>query len=106
MLTFPVSLASAEACPAGKYGDLALKSGEQNISGTLNVKVNSVKDIEANMKILTPFKGYKKMTFHAFYTEDDMKHILVYSNKPLNYRVELHFGDSNNTMKGELTLAT
>ncbi|XP_042874952.1 uncharacterized protein LOC122255069 [Penaeus japonicus] len=107
----PTGQASAEAKLTGNVNrnmqiKLALKTGQHTISGTLNVKVNSVQDIEANLKVLTPFKGYKKITFHAFYTEDDMKHILVYTNKPLNYRVELHFGDSNNTMKSELTLVT
>merc|ERR1712179_301184 len=78
----PTGLVQVEATQYGNFEDgldltMTLKNSQEQISGALNVK----KANHIILKIKTPIKGYKKMTFGASYNEKD--------------NIDLTFGNKN-----------
>lgn len=106
----PTGMAEAEAMLTGNTKNMqmkmALKNAEDTISGILNVKIESSQNVSTNLKILTPFKGYKKMNFGARYLKDEVTNISVYADKPLKFKAELQFGNTEDAVAANLVVET
>ncbi|XP_076066635.1 uncharacterized protein LOC143040001 [Oratosquilla oratoria] len=76
---------------------LAFQSGEEILSGVYRMTNKSGNDMSSTLKILTPFEGYKKMTFGASYLSDTINKIHIYSDSqtPFKFNVEATFSHLN-----------
>jgi len=92
----PTGLVQVEATQYGNFEDgldltMTLKNSQEQISGALNLK----KANHIILKIKTPLKGYKKMTFGASYNEKDNTELSIFADKPIKFNVDLTFGNKN-----------
>jgi len=92
----PTGLARAEAIQSGNLEDglvlkMALKNSQKQISGSLDLK----KADHVILKVNTPFKGYKKMTFGANYNDGENTVLSIFADKPINFKVDLTFGNKD-----------
>jgi len=85
---------------------MTLKNNEKSISGLLDIKIQSPQNINTNLKIFTPFKGYRKMIFGAHYTKDEITSISVFVDKPLKFKAELNFGNADDVVKADVLIET
>ncbi|XP_063589036.1 uncharacterized protein LOC134766188 isoform X1 [Penaeus indicus] len=107
----PTGMAEAEAMLTGNTNEnmqmkMALKNAEDTISGILNIKIKSSQNINTNLKIITPFKGYKKMNFGARYLKDEVTNISVFADKPLKFKADLQFGNTEDVVTTNLVVET
>lgn len=107
----PTGFVRAEAAVTGdmkKYMQLktALKNSVKTISGVLDVEIPSSQDIKMNLKVATPFKGYKKMNFVGQYLKDEVTTIIISLDKPVSFTVNTQFANTDTAIKGNLKLKT
>nr|AII25497.1 beta-1,3-glucan binding protein [Penaeus merguiensis] len=107
----PTGMAEVEAMLTGNTNEnmkmkMALKNAEDTIAGILNIKIKSSQNINTNLKIITPFKGYKKMNFGARYLKDEVTNISVFADKPLKFKADLQFGNTEDVVTTNLIVET
>nr|XP_045624060.1 uncharacterized protein LOC123774022 [Procambarus clarkii] len=107
----PTGLVRAEAALTGNMQTnmqlkAAIMNSDKNISGVLNLKIPSSKAIKINLKITTPFKGYRKMNFVAQYMKDEVTNIILSIDKPISFSVNTQFSNINSVIKGNLKIET
>ncbi|KAG7173193.1 beta-1-3-glucan-binding protein-like 3 [Homarus americanus] len=107
----PTGQVSIEALLTGNMGTkmklkMALKYGDNTISGVLIVKLLSPENMSTILKITTPFKGYKQMNFVARYLKDEVTNIVLSLDKPLRINVELHLSNKHDTIMADMKIET
>jgi len=108
----PTGLIKAEAQLTGEMNKnmqvkMDLKNNEKSVAGIFNVKVISPQNMKTNLKISTPFKGYKKMNFGAQYMKNDENvTIRLFSEKPVKLNAELQLGNLSDNIKADLKIDT
>nr|AHJ78589.1 dLp/HDL-BGBP precursor [Astacus leptodactylus] len=107
----PTGLVRAEAAFTGNMKTnmqlkAALMNSDKNISGVLNLKIPSSKAIKVNLKVATPFKGYRKMNFVAQYMKNEVTNIILSIDKPVSFSVNAQFANINSVIKSNLKIET
>ncbi|XP_076066631.1 uncharacterized protein LOC143039997 [Oratosquilla oratoria] len=87
---------------------LTLMDSMNTLSGVLKFKRKSENDISTALKILTPFKGYKKMTFGANYLKTNVSRIQVFSDSqsPFKFNVDTTFGNKDDEFRADVSVET
>ncbi|XP_076066634.1 uncharacterized protein LOC143040000 [Oratosquilla oratoria] len=86
---------------------LAFTDAKDTLSGLFKLKHKS-NDIYTSLKILTPFKGYKKMKFGASYSKASSSRIHIYSDSitPFMFIVDATFGNTENEFHTNVSVET
>ncbi|XP_068221439.1 uncharacterized protein [Palaemon carinicauda] len=108
----PTGMVKAEAKLTGEFNKnmqlkINLADNANTIGGVLNTKIASPRDMKANLKITTPFKGYKKMNFGVQYLKNSEEvNVLLVAEKPVKFSIELRLGNSHDTIKADVKIDT
>ncbi|XP_076066633.1 uncharacterized protein LOC143039999 [Oratosquilla oratoria] len=87
---------------------MTLMDVKNTLSGVFKLKSKSNDDISATLKILTPFQGYRKMTFGAIYLKDSSTRVHVFSDSqsPFKFDVDATFGTKDNEFNANVSVQT
>ncbi len=108
----PTGMLKAEAKITGEINKnmqlkINLMNNENSMSGVLNTKIASPQNIKVNLKITTPFKGYKKMGFAVQYLKNSEEvNVLLVAEKPVKFNVELRLGNFRENIKADVKFDT
>ncbi|XP_064104223.1 uncharacterized protein LOC135214035 [Macrobrachium nipponense] len=108
----PTGMLKAEAKITGEINKnmqlkINLMNNENSMSGVLNTKIASPQNIKVNLKITTPFKGFKKMGFAVQYLKNsEGVNVLLVAEKPVKFNVELRLGNFRDNIKADIKVDT
>ncbi|KAK7070069.1 hypothetical protein SK128_004352 [Halocaridina rubra] len=107
----PTEMLKAEAQLSGEINKnmkvkMDLSNKRKSVSGLLNVETISPENINMDLKITTPFKGYKKMSFIAQYKKTENITVLLSLDKPIKFTAQLQFDNFEDKIKAGIKVDT